>query len=233
MCIRDRIVPIVEAERDAILASTRMNVREGTVRIGSLIDDGFEALRSVLSIEASAAAMAATLYRASIDVDPDMLMARRLDLVQPVATIETALGQLSEFDGSRPLSETIERMYAVGFEPGNMFETRLRWLADQRPENAEALDELIAETEEALEDLGRRTEAILEQVDQQIIASNAEAAREGRGIILVSGNSLSEIALISFVSSDVALFYGLMGLAGLAAAPDEIERLVHLAPIHT
>ncbi len=70
--------PMIAGARNAMIVSTKHSVANGTARIGSLIDDSFEALRGVLELEANVNLLTSIMYQVAATDDLALVNDRRM-----------------------------------------------------------------------------------------------------------------------------------------------------------
>jgi signal transduction histidine kinase len=222
------IGPVIKAERDAMLASTRQIVRDGTAQIGTLIDGSFEALRAVLQMEANTNYIASVLYQAASDDDYNVLMRRRFALVAPVATIKGAANQVEDVAGGGKLTELAAEIYRAAFWPGNVFTLRAKVLSAaeaDRPAAARRLNREIARIVSLQAQFRDRAAQLLNRVDGEILAANRDAAEEGQQILHRTRADLARFETVTFINSDTNLYFGLLSLAGTVTQSDQLDAL--------
>jgi len=223
------IGPVIEAERDAMLASTRQNVRDGTAQIGTLIDGSFESLRAVLQMEANTNFITSVLYQAASDDDYALLMRRRFALVAPVAAIKGAANRVEGVDGGGGLADLATEIYQAAFWPGNIFSLRAAVLAaDQanRPAAVRRLGDAVTRIVDLQARFRDRAAQLRSRVDAEILTANRNAAEEGKQIIDRTRADLARFETVTFVNSNTNLYFGLSGLAGTATQSEQLDALM-------
>jgi signal transduction histidine kinase len=222
------IAPMIAAEREAMLASSRQAVRDSTAQIGALIDDSFEALRAVLQIEAKTNYIAAILYLASLDDKLDTLALRRSALVEPIASIKSVSSQIDGIAGGRELAAIAAGIYRSAFAPKNIIALRHAIIESGDTPPADIVKALRTKVHWIVAEQARfrqLSEEVLGQVDSDILTATSDADAEGQRMIAQLREELGHLENVMSINADANLLFGLMSLAGTAAHGRQVDKL--------
>ena len=179
------IAPVLGSVREEIIASTRRTVAESATRMGDLVDDSFEGLRSVLEVQASVYLISSLMYAAAVEDDPDKLWEGRSAVVSPLTLIANAVPQLPDTKLAVQYQRAAERITRHASDEDSVFEMRIAALdsAQSAAGSARELERVLKEMEAEEASFARISEQMVAMADQQILARAAEAAGEGHGIV--------------------------------------------------
>ena len=222
------IDPAVEVARNAMIESTRRSVTEGTAGISSLIDENFDALRSVLVVQADIYLLVLAINQAAASSQLDEVHDLRFAIVEPIAEIKGALSQVADSPVTHQLRSIASAIIKTAIGDNNIFVLKKAILqrgeADtplQQRELAQHLETLEL-LQKAFDRAGDR--ATLE-VDTAIIEAATQMSQEGQAMVVRARSGIDRLEGIVLLRSEVNRLFGLLSQASTALTEFDVGFL--------
>jgi len=220
--------PIIEAAHDAMIASTKRSVADGTSRITGLIDESFEASRGVMQIQSNVNHIVAVMQQVAGLTDRRELARKRFEIVGPIADIKNETGQVSEIEDGEAYVDLVRVILEIAIGPDGIFALK-RMIGKASGADADALERSLKGRLSDLNDAHARfldlSKRVIESVDRQVLETAANTTREGQTIVIDAEEGIGAFETLLFIHSDTNQLFGLLGKAGTAPVSADLEAL--------